>query len=114
MLPVLEQLRKLGVKVALDNFGARYAPLSSLRTLRFDTIKVSPRFIAGLSSCNEAARAVVRAVASLGCDLGIATVAEGVETQGQLQHACKEGIDAVQGFVLARPTPAAELTQLFS
>ncbi|MFN3623706.1 MAG: EAL domain-containing protein [Hyphomicrobium sp.] len=114
VLPVLEQLRKIGVKVALDNFGAKYSPLSSLRTFRFDTIKVSQRFIAGLSSGNEAARAVVRAVAGLGCDLGISTVAEGVETRDQLLDARREGIDAVQGFVLARPKSAAELAQLFA
>jgi len=114
VLPVLEQLRKLGVKVALDNFGARYTPLSSLRTFRFDTIKVSRRFITGLATGNETARAVVRAVAGLGCDLGIATVAEGVETHDQLQDARREGIHEVQGFGLARPTPATELAQLFA
>lgn len=56
----------------------------------------------------------VRAMAGLGCQLGIATVAEGVETQDQLQDARRVEIDAVQGFVLAHPTSASGLTQLFT
>ena len=113
VLPVLKQIRKLGVRIALDNFGARYSALSSLSAFRFDKIKVSPRFIAGLSSGNEAARAVIRAVAGLGCDLGIATVAEGVETREQLQHARREGMREIQGHLLGDPTPSEELSPLF-
>ncbi len=56
---------------------------------------------------------MVRAVAGLGSDLGIATVAEGVETEDQAHRARREGIHEMQGFALARPRPASELAKLF-
>ncbi len=114
VLPILRQIRKLGVRIALDNFGARYSALSSLSRFRFDKIKVSPHFIASLASGNEASRAIVRAVAGLGCDLGVATVAEGVETQEQLQHARDVGMREIQGHLLGQPVPPVELAALFA
>jgi diguanylate cyclase (GGDEF)-like protein/PAS domain S-box-containing protein len=114
VLAILEKIHRMGVRVTLDDFGAGYSSLSYLRAFRFDKIKVDRCFIADLTSGNAAARAIVRAIASLGCDLGIATVAEGVETEEQLRHVRDEGIQEIQGFLFGRPVPPAELSRLFA
>src|SRR5262249_34980893 len=84
VLALLEEIHRMGVRVTLDDFGAGTSSLSSLRTFRFDKIKVDRCFIADLAAGNVAARAIVRAIAHLGSDLGIPTVAEGIETEAEL------------------------------
>src|ERR1700676_4739486 len=79
----LHQLRDLGVRIALDDFGTGFSSLSYLRSFPFDKIKINQCFTAGLAAGNEESRAIVRAVARLGGSLGVATTAEGVETQLQ-------------------------------
>lgn len=110
---ILEEIHSMGVRITLDDFGAGYSSLSYLRTFQFDKIKIDRCFIADFASGNEAARAIVRAIAGLGSDLGIATVAEGVETEEQMQHMREEGMSEIQGFLFSRPVPAAALPDLF-
>jgi predicted signal transduction protein with EAL and GGDEF domain len=98
VLAILEEIHRLGVSVTLDDFGAESSSLNHLRTFRLDKIKVDRRFIADLTADNAAARAIMRAVAGLGADLGIETVAEGVETEAQLRHVRAEGVSEIQGF----------------
>jgi diguanylate cyclase (GGDEF)-like protein/PAS domain S-box-containing protein len=114
VLPVLQNIRALGARIALDDFGVGCPALSTLGAFPFDKIKVSPSFVSGLSSGNEAARAVVRAVVGLGCDLGIATVADGVDTREQLKEVCEEGMREIQGQILGHPIPAQELCPVFA
>ena len=71
----------LGVRIALDDFGTGYSSLSNLRRFPFDKIKIDRSFIEDLSRTNANAIAIVRSVAQLGHDLGVATTAEGVETK---------------------------------
>ena len=80
------------MRIALDDFGTGYSSLSYLRSFPFDKIKIDRCFIAGLAEGNEESLAIVRAVARLGASLGIATTAEGVETQLQLDIARKRGL----------------------
>ena len=112
-LAVLHQLRALGVRIAMDDFGTGYSSLSYLRTFPFDKIKIDQSFVRELGVSRHCT-AIVRAVASLGADLGITTVAEGVETPDQLDHLQREGCDEVQGYLFSRPVPVSELRRLIA
>jgi diguanylate cyclase (GGDEF)-like protein/PAS domain S-box-containing protein len=104
----LRQLRALGVRISLDDFGVGYSALSYLRKFPFDTIKIDRSFIRTLGESLESA-AIVRTIATLGENLGVETTAEGVETVEQLRLVQLAGCTAVQGFYFGRPGPAAEV-----
>ena len=104
-LATLHQLRELGVRIALDDFGTGYSSLSYLRSFPFDKIKIDRCFVTDLSEASEDALAILRAVASLGISLGIATTAEGVETKEQLERVREEGCTEMQGYFFSPPRP---------
>ena len=108
-LAMLRQIKALGVAISMDDFGTGYSSLSYLRKFPFDKIKIDQSFIAGLGDGNEESLAIVRAVARLGASLGVATTAEGVETQAQLEIARREGFTEAQGFWIGRPKSAAAI-----
>lgn len=110
-LAVLHQLRALGASIAMDDFGTGYSPLSYLRSFPFDRIKLDSSFVRDMSE-NQSSMAVVRAVIGLGVSLGIATTAEGVETQEQLDRVRAEGCSDVQGFFFSEAKCAAEATAM--
>jgi len=110
-LATLHQLRDLGVRIAMDDFGAGYSSLGCLRMFAFDKIKIDPSFITGLSEPGPCA-AIVKAVAGLGASLGVVTTAEGVETPEQLARLREQGCGAAQGYLLGRATPASEVSAL--
>lgn len=101
----LKRIRGLGVRVALDDFGTGYSSLAHLRAFPFDKIKVDGSFVKDAVDRPDCA-AVVRAVADLGKRLGVTTVAEGVETQEQLERIRTEGCTEVQGYLFGRPAPS--------
>jgi EAL domain-containing protein (putative c-di-GMP-specific phosphodiesterase class I) len=103
-LAILRKLRDIGVRVALDDFGIGYSSLGYLRSFPFDRIKIDQSFIRGVSN-DAVGRAVVRAVAALGQSLGMATVAEGVETEEQLARITADGCTDVQGYLISKPLP---------
>jgi diguanylate cyclase (GGDEF)-like protein len=103
-LVILRDLRNIGVRVALDDFGIGYSSLGYLRSFPFDRIKIDQSFIRGASN-DAVGRAVVRAVATLGQSLGMATVAEGVETEEQLARIAADGCTDVQGYLISQPMP---------
>ncbi len=111
-LDILHALRELGARISLDDFGTGYSSLSYLRCFPFDKIKIDQSFVRSLPSAE--ATAIVRAVASLGASLGIATVAEGVETQAQLAALVAESCDEMQGYLFSRPRPAADVPELLT
>ena len=84
-ISILNELRALGVRISMDDFGTGYSSLGYLRKFPFDKIKIDQSFIRDLSDKPDSI-AIVRAVTSLGSTLGIATTAEGVETEEQLQQ----------------------------
>jgi len=96
----------------MDDFGTGYSSLSYLRLFPFDKIKIDQSFVNELSLDGDAA-AIVRAVIALGASLGITTIAEGVETQEQMEALIAEGCNEAQGYLVGRPTPAGELNQFF-
>ena len=101
----LRELKELGVRIALDDFGTGYSSLSYLRRFPFDKIKIDRSFVKG---CEESpdGLAIVKAVIALGRSLGMATTAEGVETDGQLDIIRAEGCTEAQGFLFSKPLPA--------
>jgi diguanylate cyclase (GGDEF)-like protein len=105
---ILRQLRSLGVRISLDDFGVGYSALGYLRKFPFDTIKIDRSFVQTLGESHESG-AIVRTIATLGANLGVETTAEGVETAEQLQLVREAGCTAVQGFYFGRPQPAADV-----
>jgi diguanylate cyclase (GGDEF)-like protein len=107
-LHVLRQIKALGVAIAMDDFGTGYSSLSTLRSFPFDKIKLDRSFM-GEVEHDPQAKAVVRAVLSLGKSLHVPVLAEGVETAEQLTILREEGCDEAQGYLLGRPRPVAQI-----
>jgi diguanylate cyclase (GGDEF)-like protein len=107
-LDMLARFRAMGVRISLDDFGTGYSSLSQLRTFPFNKIKIDGSFIRDLGR-SASSIAVVRAVTSIGGVLGITVVAEGVETEEQLQVLSAAGCDQIQGYLFGRPIAAAEV-----
>lgn len=105
----LTALRERGVSVALDDFGTGYSGLSYLRGLTVDIIKLDREFIAGLGVERERT-VLVRTLTTLARDLGLITIAEGVETAEQAALLRSMGCPWAQGFLFARPAPAERVT----
>jgi diguanylate cyclase (GGDEF)-like protein len=110
-LAVLHQLRSLGIHVAMDDFGTGYSSLSYLRSFPFDKIKIDRSFIRDIENGGEAL-AIVRAIIHLARSLNISVVAEGVETVDQYRLLQAEGVAQIQGFLLSRPQPAAQILDM--
>jgi diguanylate cyclase (GGDEF)-like protein/PAS domain S-box-containing protein len=104
----LHQLRRLGISIVLDDFGTGYSSLSYLRMFPFDKIKIDRSFVHELAKSEHCA-SIVSAVAGLGRNLRIGTVAEGVETEDQLTLVRAAGCTHAQGYLFGKPCPAAEL-----
>jgi diguanylate cyclase (GGDEF)-like protein len=104
----LIELRNVGITIVLDDFGAGYASIGYLRELRFDQIKLDGGLVTAAQQSLDGKR-LLRAVVGLCEVLGVATVAEHVESAEILNLVCDLGCDAGQGFWLMRPLPAEEL-----
>ena len=104
----LHELHALGVRIAMDDFGTGYSSLSYLRRFPFDRIKIDQSFVRELGQRQDCG-AIVRAVASLSSELGMATTAEGVETQEQLDALAVIGCTEVQGYLFSPAVPAGEV-----
>jgi len=109
---LLDDLKALGVRVAMDDFGTGYSSLSYLQRFHFDKIKVDRSFIWAIGT-EPTAQAIVRAVISLANSLGMLTCAEGVETNEQLSALRCEGCNEVQGYLFGKPMPAAEFARRY-
>ena len=112
-LAALNELRAMGIRVALDDFGTGYSSLSYLRSFPFSKIKIDQSFVRDVTT-NKESMSIVRAVISLGDSLNITTIAEGVETQEQLDKLRAKGCTEVQGYFFSRPRPAAEIPALIN
>jgi len=112
-LHTLHRLRELGGSIAMDDFGMGHSSLSYLLSFPFDKIKIDRSFIRGVPNGGNAL-AIVRAVASLASSLDIATIAEGVETERQLEMVRALGCTEMQGVVFSPPRPAADIARLLS
>jgi diguanylate cyclase (GGDEF)-like protein len=109
-LKILHELRALGIRISMDDFGTGYSSLSYLRSFPFDKIKIDRSFVH--DSANKDGLAIVKAVVGLGRSLGIATTAEGVETESELDIVREEGCTEVQGFLFSLPLPREAASEL--
>ena len=107
-MKVLQDFRAMGISVALDDFGTGYSSLSYLRSFQFNKLKIDQSFVRDLMTSKES-MSIVRAVIGLGKSLGITTIAEGVETEAQLDKLRAKGCTQVQGYLFSRPKPASEV-----
>lgn len=98
----LDRIRAMGVRLALDDFGTGYSSMKQLKDLPFDCLKIDMSFVAGLGKSEHDA-AIVDAAITLANAFGLETVAEGVETDQQVDELLSRGCDQAQGFLLAMP-----------
>jgi EAL domain-containing protein (putative c-di-GMP-specific phosphodiesterase class I) len=105
----LAALRRLGVAIAIDDFGAGSSSLGQLKALPVDMLKID-RTLVSMTVAGERDRAVVRSIIALGASLGLATSAEGIETLEQLRIMRRLGCNLVQGYLFARPMAGSELS----
>jgi EAL domain-containing protein (putative c-di-GMP-specific phosphodiesterase class I) len=107
----LRSIKALGVRIAVDDFGTGYSSLTYLKRFPVDCLKIDRSFISAISSSPQS-KALLSTLIQLGKDLGLATLAEGVETLTQMAEVQQEKVDFVQGFLFARPlSPDALETQ---
>jgi diguanylate cyclase (GGDEF)-like protein len=109
-LEKLEQIRLLGVKVAVDDFGTGYASLKYLKQLPADIIKIDRLFIKDLPD-SDSDIAIISSLITLADQLGLGLVAEGIETEAQKHHLLEAGIHTAQGFLMSPPLPEPELVE---
>jgi diguanylate cyclase len=110
VLDVVGRLHALGVGLSLDDFGAGASSLGYLKRLSVDELKIDRSFVTSMDSDEDNA-SIVRATIDLAHNLGLKVVAEGVETTMVWQHLQELGCDEIQGFLLGRPMPAAQLVE---
>ena len=110
-LSILRRLKALGVRIAMDDFGTGYSSLSYLQSFPFDKIKIDQSFISNVKS-NPQSAAIVRAVIGLAHGLNLPVLAEGVETRAQLDFLAAESCNEVQGYLMGRPHPILEYSEL--
>ncbi len=110
-MSILHKFHDLGLKIALDDFGTGYSSLNYLRTFPFDKIKIDRSFVNDLENHRDC-REIVSAVIGLANNLGMVTLAEGVEELGQLEELRRGGCTMVQGWLFGKAMPAAHYTHL--
>src|SRR3989440_582182 len=110
---VLAQLRALGVRISLDDFGTGYSSLSYLHNFPLQKVKIDRSFLEGIDS--DRPLTLLRGVARLSADLGMAVVVEGIETNEQLELISADGtVTEAQGYLFSRPVPAVRVRQLLN
>ncbi|TDP59570.1 sensor domain-containing protein [Roseateles toxinivorans] len=104
-IAVMNDLHDRGVRMSIDDFGTGYSSLSYLKKFRIYKLKIDQSFVRDITDDPED-KAIVSAIIGMAASLGLQTIAEGVETAGQLDHLRAMGCDEVQGFHFSRPVPA--------
>ena len=112
-LTQLQRLKALGVTLAMDDFGTGFSSLAYLRRYPMDILKIDRSFVDRLGGDRED-EALVRTIIRLGENLGMITVAEGIEDAAQLATLRELGCDQAQGFFLSRPLPAEAATRVLA
>lgn len=105
---ILSRLSRLGIKLAIDDFGTGYSSLSYLKRFDVDRLKIDQSFVRDMTNNYDDAE-IARAIINLGHTLGLEIVSEGVETKEQLELLKQQGCDVIQGYLISRPIPAAEI-----
>ncbi len=108
MIGLLTEIKALGVRIALDDFGVGYSSFGHLKRMPLDALKLDRSFIEDIDS-SARSRDIVRAIVALGHGLGLQVIGEAVETPAQRDRLAALGLDALQGYCLFRPMTAAQL-----
>ena len=108
---VLAELQKLGVKIHMDDFGTGYSSLSYLQRCAYDTLKIDRSFVQSLESEHQS-KVIIKTIVGLGRMLDMNVVAEGVESQEQLEALVSLECPEAQGFWFSRPVPPGEAGEL--
>ena len=107
----LNSLRKNGISIAIDDFGTGYSSLSQLKHLPFNKLKIDKVFVDDLPFCYDAS-VMFNTIMTLAKNMNIPVLAEGIETEDQVEYLLKEGCDYVQGFYYSMPVPAQEMRKI--
>jgi EAL domain-containing protein (putative c-di-GMP-specific phosphodiesterase class I) len=110
---ILKQLKDLGISVAIDDFGTGYSSLSYLKNFPVNVLKMDKSFIRDIDSDKDDFE-LVRTMITMGRNLRITTVAEGVENAEQLNLLKQEGCDQAQGFFFEKPMPFSQFKRLLA
>mgnify|MGYP002351780084 FL=1 len=110
-LETLSALKAIGIKLAIDDFGTGYSNLAYLKRFNVDRLKIDQSFVRNIDSKPDAA-AIVNAVIVMGRQLGLNTLAEGVETEAERDALRTAGCDDIQGYLLGKPMPAEAIDAL--
>ena len=109
----LDELRKIGVKISLDDFGTGFSSLSYLKGLPIDTLKIDKTFVDTLLTDTNT-KIITESIIYMVKRLGYETIAEGVETEEQFLYLKELGCNVIQGYFLGRPMPAGEIEDLLA
>ncbi|HEY5801584.1 MAG TPA: EAL domain-containing protein, partial [Burkholderiaceae bacterium] len=110
-IAALRNLKALGIRISIDDFGTGYSSLAYLKRFPIDTIKIDRAFIRDVTTDPDDA-AIVLAIINMAHSLKLDVIAEGVETEQQLDYLRQHGCDQIQGYYFSRPVPAAMLEQI--
>ncbi len=110
VIATFKQLRDIGVHLAIDDFGTGYSSLSYLKRFPATSVKIDQSFIRDVAE-NEEDAAITRAIITMAHGLNLLVIAEGVETQAQMDFLKANQCDEIQGYLISRPVPAAQFTE---
>ena len=111
-IETLTRLKSMGVKLSIDDFGTGYSSLSYLHKFPLDELKIDRSFVAGIQSADDRSP-IITAIIAMAHGLGLSVVAEGVETERQLDFLRAQGCDEFQGYLTSKPVPANDFTARF-
>jgi len=111
LVSTLQQFKDMGISISIDDFGTEYSSLSYLKKLPVDRLKIAMPFVHGISK-SERDEAITKAIIVMADNLGLKVIAEGVETQQQLNFLTQRMCDEIQGYFYHKPMPASELEEL--
>jgi DNA-binding NarL/FixJ family response regulator len=104
MMDILTRARLKGIQLAIDDFGTGYSSLKALRQLPFSVIKIDRSFVSDMTTSADS-RAIVKSIIGLAANMNMSTIAEGVETEETAELLEQMDVDALQGYLIARPMP---------
>jgi diguanylate cyclase (GGDEF)-like protein/PAS domain S-box-containing protein len=111
VITILNELKEMGSSLTMDDFGTGYSSLSYLKRFPFDKIKIDQSFVRDITS-NPNSAAIAKTVIAMAHGLHLKVIAEGVETEGQLQYLRDNNCDEMQGYFFSRPIPAGNFEEL--
>lgn len=108
LIDTVNKLKTLGFKISMDDFGAGYSSLNSLKDLKLDVLKLDADFFRGKEENEDRGSLIVTETIQLAKNLGMTTVAEGIESADQVEFLANSGCDLIQGYYFAKPMPVAD------